>query len=57
LYILGYFDRLLEEAQVLLPEQAPGIVVQALEQIRSQAQTFLSLSIIVALWSAPLRYE
>lgn len=50
--ILGYFDRLLDQAQGLLPEQAPGIVVQALEQIRSQAQTFLSLSIIVALWSA-----
>jgi membrane protein len=50
--ILGYFDRLLDEAQVLLPEQAPGIVVQALEQIRSQAQTFLSISIVVALWSA-----
>jgi membrane protein len=52
LNILGYFDQLLEQAQVLIPEQAPGIVVQALEQIRSQAQTFLSLSIIVALWSA-----
>jgi membrane protein len=50
--ILGYFDRLLDQVQGLLPEQAPGIVVQALEQIRSQAQTFLSLSIIVALWSA-----
>ena len=50
--LLGYFDRLLDQAQGLLPEQAPGIVVQALEQIRSQAQTFLSLSIIVALWSA-----
>jgi membrane protein len=35
--LLGYFDRLLDQAQDLLPEQAPGIVVQALEQIRSQA--------------------
>src|SRR5215212_3339717 len=50
--LLGYFDRLLDQAQVVLPEQAPGIVVQALEQIRSHSQTFLSLSIIVALWPA-----
>ena len=50
--LLGYLDRLLDQAQTLLPEQAPGIVVQGLEQIRSQAQTFLSLSIIIALWSA-----
>jgi membrane protein len=50
--LLGYFDRLLDQAQGLLPEQAPGTVVQGLEQSRSQAQTLLSLSIIVALWSA-----
>src|SRR5829696_4431481 len=50
--LLGYFDRLLEQAQVLLPEQASGIVVQTVRQIRSQAQTILSLAIVVALWSA-----
>jgi membrane protein len=57
LNFLGYVDQLhdqaqLLEARLLLPEQAPGIVVQTLAQIRSQAQTFLSLSIIVALWTA-----
>ena len=52
LNLLGYYDRLLEQIVLLLPEQAPGIVLQALEQIRSQAHTVLSVSIIVALWSA-----
>jgi membrane protein len=57
LNFLGYVDQLHDQAQLLdarllLPEQAPGIVVQTLAQIRSQAQTFLSLSIIVALWTA-----
>src|SRR5436305_13036841 len=54
LNFLGYVDQLhdqaqLLEARLLLPEQAPGIVVQTLAQIRSQAQTVLSLSSIVAL--------
>ena len=52
LNLLGYYDRLLEQIQVLLPERAPGIVLQALEQIRSQAHPVLSVSIVVALWSA-----
>ena len=50
--IPGFFDWLLDQARAVLPVQATEIVEQALEQIRSQAQTFLSLAIIVALWSA-----
>jgi membrane protein len=52
LNIPGFFDSLLDQARVVLPEQAIEIVEQPLEQIRSQAQTFLSLAIVVALWSA-----
>ena len=52
LNLLGYYDRLLEQIQLLLPERAPGIVLQALEQIRNQSPTVLSVSIVVALWSA-----
>ena len=50
--IPGFFDWLLDQARAVLPVQAIEIVEQALEQIRSQAQTFLSLAIMVALWSA-----
>ena len=52
LNIPGFFDWLLDQAWAVLPVQAVEIVEQALEQIRSQAQTFLSIAIIVALWSA-----
>jgi membrane protein len=52
LNIPGFFDWMLDQARAVLPEQALEIVEQVLGQIRGQAQTFLSLGIIVALWSA-----
>src|SRR5919112_1282121 len=55
LNIPGFWDWLLDQAHVVLPEQ-PGteVVEQTVEQIRSQAQnsSLLSFWIIVALWSA-----
>jgi membrane protein len=52
LNIPDFWDSLLDQARAVLPEQAMEILEQALEQIRSQAQTFLSVAIVVALWSA-----
>jgi len=52
LNIPDFWGSLLDQARAVLPEQAIEILEQALEQIRSQAQTFLSLAIVVALWSA-----
>ncbi len=48
-----FFDWLLDQARAMMPGQATGVVEQAIEQIRDQAQGgLLSLGIVVALWSA-----
>lgn len=53
LNIPGFFDWLVEQARAVLPGQATGVVEQAIEQIRNQAQGgLLSFGIVVALWTA-----
>lgn len=53
LRIPGFFDWLLSQAQLVLPEQAAGVVEQAVEQIEGQASgSLLSFGLVLALWSA-----
>lgn len=53
LNIPGFFDRLLDQARAVLPEQAMGVVEQVIGQIRGQSSgELLSLGIIIALWVA-----
>ena len=54
LNIPGFWDSLLDQSRTVLPGQAAGVVEQATEQIRGQAQgrSLLSLWIIVTLWPA-----
>lgn len=48
-----FFDWLLGQSRAVLPEQATGVVEQAIGQIRDQAQGgLLSFGILVALWSS-----
>ena len=54
LNIPDFWDSLLDQSRTVLPGQAAGVVEQATEQIRGQAQgsSLLSLWIIVTLWPA-----
>ena len=54
LNIPDFWDWLLDQSRTVLPEQATGVVEQATEQIRDQAEdrSLLSLWIIVTLWPA-----
>jgi membrane protein len=54
LNIPGFWDSLLDQSRTVLPGQAAGVVEQATEQIRGEAQgsSLLSLWIIITLWPA-----
>lgn len=53
LRIPGFFDWLLSQAQLVLPEQAAGVVQQAVGQLRDQTGGgLISFGIAVAVWSA-----
>src|SRR3954447_14965578 len=53
LRIPSFFDWLLSQARIVLPEQAAGLVEQAVRQIQGQASGgLISFGIVVALWSA-----